>query len=118
MQHMPSCCPCLAGNCSRSDFGCYLSDTGDECVAMELKCDGIIHCSHGEDEMDCCATNQFGCYIEDDTYQPLGGGSVIRYHCLYNSSRCDGVVDCLNLTIDEPLDCEWQLADLLNIICH
>ena len=85
---------------------------------MELKCDGIIHCSHGEDEMDCCATNQFGCYIEDDTYQPLGGGSVIRYHCLYNSSRCDGVVDCLNLTIDEPLDCEWQLADLLNIICH
>ncbi len=78
---------------------------------MSAKCDGVSDCTHGEDERFCCEDdNQFGCYVEDDSYNPLGGGPIIRYHCLFNSSRCDMMADCLNSTIDEPPECEsvWE----------
>ncbi len=99
------------GTCDAHDFACYASTTGDECVPMKAKCDGVFDCTNKEDEADCCNEDQFGCYVEDDSYNPLGGGPLVRYHCPLNSSRCDMIPDCLNSTIDEPPDCEcvWSV---------
>lgn len=94
------------GLCGVRDFACYESNDADACVPMNKKCDGVWDCTEGEDERDCCGENRFGCYVEDDSYNPLGGGPVIRYHCPFNSSRCDMMADCLNSTIDEPPDCK------------
>jgi len=74
---------CLGGflGCEEHEFACKLSG---ECIPVDQKCDGVQHCSHGEDELNCPKV----CHDETE-FKCIGDGS-----CIDKIFYCDGFQDC------------------------
>lgn len=98
------------GSCvSIEQFTCFNSESTNECIFHDQRCDGTDNCKQGEDEEYCCMEPTFGCYVDvSDHHDPYGGaGKRLFYQCLEPMSRCDGVPDCVDQS--DEVDCKLKL---------
>uniref|UniRef100_A0A674GFT9 MAM and LDL receptor class A domain containing 1 n=1 Tax=Taeniopygia guttata TaxID=59729 RepID=A0A674GFT9_TAEGU len=75
------------GSCREAEFLC----PSQGCVLSLLLCDGVPDCRLGEDEA--------GCPIKDCSNGSLLCASTNQ--CIPLSQRCDGIVDCIDSSLDE-----------------
>lgn len=91
---------CSKEGCPRGQYSCY---SNLYCIDIELLCDGISHCYHGDDEMNCgCSILLYfqlriklNLYFTDSFH--LYGYFKCQYEKRYliNHRVCNGIVDCL-----------------------
>ncbi|CAF1400674.1 unnamed protein product [Adineta ricciae] len=72
-----------------------------ECNNIYTRCDGIINCLHGEDEIGCDSSSLFNCSSNELICVTK---NTSKFSCLSNSKMNDGIVDCLGGT-DESSIC-------------
>ncbi|XP_039405795.1 MAM and LDL-receptor class A domain-containing protein 1 [Corvus cornix cornix] len=75
------------GSCKETEFLC----PSQGCVPSLLRCDGVPDCHLSEDEV--------GCPIKDCSNGSLLCASTNQ--CIAFSQRCDGIVDCIDSSLDE-----------------
>ena len=118
-------CPCING----TEFTCYKSE--NRCISKSWICDGNKDCRNGEDELNCCKSNQFTCQdgfkcIEKsqlcDEKKDCDGGEDERgcceskgkftcnnYKCISKSWICDGYNDCGGGEDELPFYCSHRV---------
>lgn len=74
----------------------------NECVALEMVCNGVKECADGSDEL--------GCFIEckqgsSHHFQCSDG------HCISKLWRCDGKVDCPDRSDEDLVHCRSHYND-------
>ncbi|XP_025416415.1 basement membrane-specific heparan sulfate proteoglycan core protein isoform X4 [Sipha flava] len=108
-----------AGNTAICQSGETLCVVTNACLPPEYRCNGLVECPDGTDELMCpssksnlepvCANDDFQC---DGT------------RCIHKSQVCNGVVDCLDQT-DEQSNCPpttacnstWQFQCRRTLVC-
>ena len=103
--------PEISVSCSDS----YRVCADSTCIHDALWCDGVEHCSKGEDEQQCqhvCSQQNINCITEchiqhhckciSDYFQCLSGG------CIPLQKICDQTIHCSDAS-DEPLTCTYSI---------
>uniref|UniRef100_H0YSL1 MAM and LDL receptor class A domain containing 1 n=1 Tax=Taeniopygia guttata TaxID=59729 RepID=H0YSL1_TAEGU len=91
------------GSCREAEFLC----PSQGCVLSLLLCDGVPDCRLGEDEA--------GCPIKDCSNGSLLCASTNQ--CIPLSQRCDGIVDCIDSSLDES-GCSDNYKTIIHIQCE
>lgn len=96
---------CTKTNCTTGEFLCQSSG---ECIPLSWKCDQVIDCLDGTDELkDQC---QHRCQDETRVFQCANG------QCIDHFRRCDGLPDCRDGT--DEINCSTKKNDQVLIINH
>ncbi|XP_039297965.1 very low-density lipoprotein receptor [Nilaparvata lugens] len=107
--------PLSESGCHPSEFACY-SRTGAYCIKLILKCDGVLDCLDGSDELNCYNTKKKP-GAEDVTPRPDDSSHLVS--CPYPSWMCDNNTRCIDVErlCDTRNDCKDQSDEGLKCLC-
>ncbi|RZF42702.1 hypothetical protein LSTR_LSTR001497 [Laodelphax striatellus] len=80
--------------CPRTAFVCHQSPPANICVSAAARCNGVIECPNGEDELDCDDKQNRGC--PENTFK-CGSGE-----CLAAYEFCNAVISCRDGSDEGP----------------
>ena len=114
-------------SCSKSRFSCKVTKTHFQCVPNSFKCDSILDCVDGSDELNCIThtstiTSHTTTITSLTPKLPLcPKGSLTYFYCRDNSLcipdkyRCNGVADCADGS--DEFKCETT-ATTIHSLCN